>query len=574
MLRRLAWLALPLFAHSAYAGGQCHVVDVDFVPADNLQIVAWVEKPDGTFVDTIYITQKTGLYGLGNRPGRWDFNDGPTVASLWPYGRRLSVFPVWAHRHGQTWPEIVYQNGDDNNLSHPFSQSSMETQPPYCRPMMPSEQGWDTGTCASTVYTDKGVFGPGFNAGNAICGPTVAAPNNRQLDGTSCTAHGDCCSFNCDNGTCTSMVRYPPRADIARRPGVDSASVDMYKAMNPFDAVTQATPKGGTQTEITWPIPADLPTGNYVMWIEVSKSFDYNNTYNASTYPPPSGIPWSEYGVAYRGQPSVVYNVPFTISTTETIATGGATYVGYGDPNGTSGVLNPPDATITTDTPGSGGSRFEILPGSTTDRVKVDTRPEMDYIPPGDITGSATPVIASDHAVIDFIAPGSDGTVGKVTGYEIRYRANSEMTADNFADSTLSSASVVPSPAGSQQEFEIDGLLPTTDYYVGIRAYDDCRNYSNVDIVHFTTLDQQTGEVDACFIATAAYGSLMANDVEMLRRFRDTMLRSTVFGELAIETYYTFGPSVAGVVGESELLRATARAWLEPIVHTVKALSY
>jgi hypothetical protein len=532
MFRRFALLALPLLVRNAAAGApQCHVVDVDFTPTDNLQIVAWVELPDGTFVDTVYITQKTGLYGLGNRPGRFDYNTGPMVADLWPYGRRITTFPVWAHRHGKTWPEVDFQNGDDNNLSHPFSQSSMEGQPPYCRPMMPSESGWDTSTCASTVYTDKGVF------------------------------------------SATNVSLYPPRADVSRKIGTDSASVDMYKAMNPFDAVTQATPPGGQQTEITWPIPGDLPIGNYVMFLEVSQTFDFNGTYNATVYPPPTGIPWAEYGMPYRGQPSVVYRVPFTIGTMESIASG-QSYIGYGDPTGATGTLNPPDATITTDTPGSGASRLQILAGTTADRVRVDTRPEFDSIAPGAIGGTATSQIQSNSAVVQFIAPGSDGQVGKVTGYEVRYRANSPITVDNFADSTPAATSITPSPAGSLQTLELDALLPSTDYYVGIRAFDDCRNTSELAVVKFTTLDRQAGEVDACFIATAAYGSLMANDVEMLRHFRDSMLRRTVFGELAIETYYTFGPSVAGVVGESELLRASARAVLEPIVKTVRDLTY
>ena len=60
MLGRTA-LALLLATATARADAQCHVVDVELTPADSaLQIVAWVEKPDGTYIDTIYITRKTG----------------------------------------------------------------------------------------------------------------------------------------------------------------------------------------------------------------------------------------------------------------------------------------------------------------------------------------------------------------------------------------------------------------------------------------------------------------------------------------------------------------------------------
>jgi len=78
------------------------------------------------------------------------------------------------------------------------------------------------------------------------------------------------------------------------------------------------------------------------------------------------------------------------------------------------------------------------------------------------------------------------------------------------------------------------------------------------------------GEVDWCFVATAAYGSVMANDVEVLRRFRDMALATNALGELGVETYYTFGPALAGVIGESDLLRTTARDVLAPIVERVK----
>ena len=515
------------------------MVDVDFTPTDELQIVAWVEKADGTFIDTIYITNKTGLYGLGNRPGRYDLNSGPQTHDMAPYGRRENVFPVWAHRHGKTWQKVVFQNGDENDVSHPAGDSTPENNPPYCRPISPSDPGdkpfWDTGTCATpNVFTDKGTL----------------------------------------SGSATSL--YPPRADInyqCNDNDCDSPSVRMYKSLNPFDAITQATPTGGMQTEVSWAVPSDLPAGDYVMWLEVSKAFDFNDTYNASTYPAPTVV-YGSYGAPYRGQPSIVYSTAFTLTDAKTVTTS-QTFVGYGDPTGATGVLNPPDATITTDTPGSGASRLQILAGSSADLMSVCARVEPVSIPPTPVTGLDVMAVTSSSATLQFVAPSSSltsctGAASKVAGYEIRYRADQAMTPDNFADSSLAAVSIVPQAAGGMQTFEVDGLLPMTSYWIGVRAYDDCRNYSDLAVLPITTTDRQSGEVDACFIATAAYGSLLANDVEMLRTFRDSVLRSTALGEIAVETYYTFGPSVAGVVGESDLLRATARAALAPVVATVR----
>ena len=529
-------------AATARADNTCHVVAATFVPADQLQLVAWVEKPDGTYVDTIYITSKVGHYGIGNRPGRFDFNSGPIGGDMWPYGRRETVFPVWAHRHGKTFPKIVFQNGNEDNLSHPFDQSSAESSPPFCRPILPSEDMWDALTCSTPVFSDKGTFAP---------------------DG--------------------SKSLYPPRADIKRQGAMDSLSVDQYRALDPFDAVSQATPAGGQCAQITWPIPETLAQGDYVLWIEASGEFDFNGTYNASSLPAPINIPWSAYGQPYRGQPSVVYSVPFSITSTES-STSTANYIGYGDANGATGTLHAPDATITIDTPGSGAGRLEIIPGST-DRLRVTVRPESDSVAPGAPTALAVQGFSATSATLSFDAPGDDGYSGSVAGYEIRVSAN-EMTAASFSTAMEVATTVTPGaggmcgvggvfpPAGAQQSFEVQGLLPETDYWVGVRAFDKCHNTGDLAIAKLTTPAPKAGYVNACFVATAAYGTIMANDVEMLRRFRDVLLRRSVLGELAIEAYYTFGPPVAGAVGESDLLRRAARDALAPIVDRVRGLAF
>jgi hypothetical protein len=529
----------------AHAADQCVNVAVQFTPTDSLQIVAWVEDASGKYIDTIYMTAKTGVYGMGNRPGRFDFNSGPYpnpalgIDDMWPYGRRITTFPVWAQRHPYTFEAIVFQDGNEDNLSHAFDLSSPEKTPPYCRPVSSDGSSscwnstdkmiWDTGTCATSVFTDKGKFSP------------------------------------------TVTSKYPPRADLTRNEAIDHPDVYMFASKNPFDTISRATPKGGMPTEIRWAFPKDLPAGDYVMYVETSKAFDFNSSYNATFYPPPM-VSYSACGQPYRGQPSVVYRVPFTVAATATEATT-TDYIGYGDPDGVSGAIRPPDATITTDTPGSGALRFQLVSDNGMYRVRVKTTPEADFSGPDAPAELHSIDVGATKATLEFIEPGDDGNIGTVSGYEVRIRANAEMTAANYADSTVVVTSVTPAGPGQVAKLDLSGLLPETDYWIGVRAHDDCYNESPITIAKVTTADRQVGEVDWCFVATAAYGSLLANDVQLLRRTRDNLLRTTVLGELAVATYYTFGPAAAGIIGESDLLRATARAALLPLVSWVRSLA-
>ncbi len=530
LLRAVATLAVftcVLIAGTRAARAQqCRVIELHFTPAAELQIVAWIEDAQGAYVDTTYITNGVGLYGLGNRPGIIEFNSGPR----WPYGRRETTFPVWAHRHGQSFPAVVFQNLDDNlqaerDLSHPFNESSVDTF--YCRPLRSDEAAWDTGTCASTPYTDKG-----------------------QLSNTR-----------------TSL--YPPRSDL-KKLGPDHSSVEMYRELNPFDSVSRATPAVDQPARLSWSIPPGLAPGNYVLWLEVAQEFDHNATYSAEARPAPV-VAYGEYGEPYRGQPSIVYRVPFSLGDTA-VTTRVAEYFGYGDPDGADGLVSPPDATITTGKPASGASRLALVPEAGGYRVKVVARPEEDNVAPGSPIGAAVTSANGTSLTLVFDAPGDDGMFGQVTEYELRIRANEPITEDNFASSMPVSVMVEPDEPGQQQTVTVTGLLPQTRYYIGLRAYDDCRNASPLVTVEAETTGRQPGEVDACFVATAAYGSKLANEVELLRHFRDALLAKSVLGQLAISAYYTFGPSLAGVVGESELLRETARAALEPVVRQVGLL--
>ncbi len=491
------------------------------IPTAELQIVVWLEDVAGNYVETLYISRLTGTYGLGNRPGIMEFNS----AWRWPYGRRISTFPVWAHRHGMEWPLVVFQDGNDNNLSHQLGQSSAESF--YCRPLKEGEAAWDAQSCASTVYTDKGAF------------------------------------------SATETSNYPPRSDLVAGDPVDSNDVARFSSLNPFDSVSRATPPGGEPFRVGWKIPENLPAGEYVVWVEVAKEFDQNAFYD---YPAPLAISYSEYGLPYRGQPSVVYRVPIAIATEETIAMT-VDYAGYGDPDGASGMLFAPDTTITTGTPGSGASRLLLVDeGDEMYRVKVAARPSADEQRPGEVTQLEVLDVTQSGALVELVAPGDDGETGLISGYDVRLSAGEPITEDNFEDMTPAPVTLAPAAPGTKQSFEVQEMLPSTNYYLAIRAYDECKNVGPVATFQITTPQRENGTVDACFVATAAYGSLMAADVHMLRQFRDRYLRSNVAGELLVEAYYTFGPSLAQVVGESEGLRRLARAGLAPLVDAVGVL--
>jgi hypothetical protein len=354
--------------------------------------------------------------------------------------------------------------------------------------------------------------------------------------------------------------------------GCDSPSVAMYKQVDVFDAVSQATPPAGSPAQMAWQIPVGLPSGDYVLWVEVAKAFDFNASFNSSNYPAPTGISYADYGQPYRGQPSILYKVPFTIGTADTMSAT-QSYAGFGDPDGGSAMSSPDPTQITENMPGSGAQRLQLISG-TNDRVQVVAKIEHDTVPPAPISDAQARDVTGTTVTLRFTAPGDDGTLGTVAGYDIRYRTLDAITAANFDDvrTTKVLSNAAPAVSGTLQTITLHNLLPETDYWIGIRAYDDCRNTSDLAVVQVTTGKLQGGYVDACFVATAAYGSVLAGDVETLRRFRDYYLKSNVLGELAVETYYTFGPPVAGVVGESEVLRALARDVLAPLIARVRSL--
>jgi len=74
-----------------------------------------------------------------------------------------------------------------------------------------------------------------------------------------------------------------------------------------------------------------------------------------------------------------------------------------------------------------------------------------------------------------------------------------------------------------------------------------------------------------CFIATAAYGTETAAELDILRDFRDQVLLKNALGSRFVEAYYRLSPPVADFIARNDFLRAVVReALIDPVVNLLQ----
>jgi hypothetical protein len=75
-----------------------------------------------------------------------------------------------------------------------------------------------------------------------------------------------------------------------------------------------------------------------------------------------------------------------------------------------------------------------------------------------------------------------------------------------------------------------------------------------------------SGAGSRCFIATAAYGTPMAEEIDILREFRDEYLLTNAVGQTLVDFYYKVSPPIAEFITEHPILKPIVRAGLVPAV--------
>ena len=85
-------------------------------------------------------------------------------------------------------------------------------------------------------------------------------------------------------------------------------------------------------------------------------------------------------------------------------------------------------------------------------------------------------------------------------------------------------------------------------------------------------------ENGGCLIATAAFGSELAPQVQQLREIRDSMILQTESGAAFMDAfnrfYYSFSPGVADLERQSPAFKETVKAAITPMLASLSILSY
>lgn len=146
-----------------------------------------------------------------------------------------------------------------------------------------------------------------------------------------------------------------------------------------------------------------------------------------------------------------------------------------------------------------------------------------------------------------------------------------EMSAREMVNTLVIGTRATDEPYTGTGDLDGDGTNNATEYNNVIEA-----GGTNYDFVVAATSPDRDGTEEirtpggggsgGCFIATAAYGTPMAAEVDVLRTMRDNHLLTTTAGTVFVDTYYRLSPMAADVIAGSPALRSIARAFLYPVL--------
>ena len=111
----------------------------------------------------------------------------------------------------------------------------------------------------------------------------------------------------------------------------------------------------------------------------------------------------------------------------------------------------------------------------------------------------------------------------------------------------------------------------------GTELVDGTCQLIQVPIEPVDTPPDDSPDTPGCLIATAAFGSELAPQVQFLREVRDNTVMTTSSGAMFMtgfnQLYYSFSPTIADMEYENPLVRDAIRAFITPMISTLSIMS-
>lgn len=90
--------------------------------------------------------------------------------------------------------------------------------------------------------------------------------------------------------------------------------------------------------------------------------------------------------------------------------------------------------------------------------------------------------LSAETVKLSWTAVGDDGSIGRATGYDLRYNT-SIITEANFSNSPRFDLSIQPQLPGMEESIFVDGLMSGVRYYFAVKAFDEQNNFSPISNV-------------------------------------------------------------------------------------------
>jgi len=151
--------------------------------------------------------------------------------------------------------------------------------------------------------------------------------------------------------------------------------------------------------------------------------------------------------------------------------------------------------------------------------------------------------------------------------FTISSTAGGSVTTPGEGDFTYDEGTVISLEAEPDEGYQFRNWTGDVDTIANLEAASTRITMNdNYSITANFEVEPPMTPVIGCFIATAAYGTPMAEEIQILREFRDEYLLTNSMGQGFVDIYYKLSPPIADFITDHPSLKPLVRAGLMPIV--------